>query len=198
MARPALGSSSPLTRCRWFMARSKASRTAFRMREEWASFSLILSSVWLIPKGAILDLGSHCLKRERKEKTEFSVSCFRLHQWPHSLCSAYSLTCTVDGDDSLKFSFKLKAIQCFSGQKSFCPNAFIVNSKWTCISVALFQSADQSKRFTTLVRFTHHTHTHTHSYTDGGAAMQGVNCSSGAIWGSVSCAMGFHQLPFDY
>ena len=101
MARPALGSSSPLTRCRWFMARSKASRTAFRMREEGASFSLILSSVWLIPKGAILDLGSHCLKREKKEKTEFSVSCFRLHQWPHSLCSAYSLTCPVDGDDSL-------------------------------------------------------------------------------------------------
>lgn len=66
-ARPVLGSSSPLTRFRWFVALSKASRTAFRIQEDRASVSLILSSVWLIPKGAILDLGSHCLRREKTE-----------------------------------------------------------------------------------------------------------------------------------
>lgn len=70
IARLALGPRSPLTRFMWFMARSKASRTAFRTLKVRASVSLILSSVWLIPKGAILDLGSHCLRRE---ETEVSV-----------------------------------------------------------------------------------------------------------------------------
>lgn len=60
-----LGSGSPPTQCRWFVARSKASRTAFRTQEERASVSLSLSSVWSTPKGAILDLGSHCLRREK-------------------------------------------------------------------------------------------------------------------------------------
>lgn len=66
--RPALVSRAPLTRFRWFMARSKASRTAFRMPEERASISFSLSSDWLIPKGTILDLGSHCQLRLLSKK----------------------------------------------------------------------------------------------------------------------------------
>lgn len=62
--RPVFGSSS-LTRSRWFMARSKASRTDFRTEDDRASISFILSSILLTPKGAILDLGSHCLMREK-------------------------------------------------------------------------------------------------------------------------------------
>ena len=59
-----LGSSSLLTWFRCFIARSKASRTVFLMEEARASISFILSSDLLIPKGAILDLGSHCLRKE--------------------------------------------------------------------------------------------------------------------------------------
>lgn len=66
--RPVLGSSSLLTRSRWFMARSKARRTDFRMEEDRASTSFILSSILLIPKGAILDLGSHCQLRLLSKK----------------------------------------------------------------------------------------------------------------------------------
>lgn len=66
--RPAPVSSSQLTRFRWSMARSKANRTAFRTWKERASVSLSLSSVWLIPKGAILDLGSHCQLRLLSKK----------------------------------------------------------------------------------------------------------------------------------
>lgn len=62
--RPVFGLSS-LARSRWFMARSKASRTDFRTEDDRASISFILSSILLTPKGAILDLGSHCLMREK-------------------------------------------------------------------------------------------------------------------------------------
>lgn len=68
IARLTLGSSSPLARLRWLMALSKASCTAFRRLEERGSDSLILSSVWSIPKGAILDLGSHCQLRLLSKK----------------------------------------------------------------------------------------------------------------------------------
>lgn len=74
-ARSTLGSGSPLTRRRWCIARSKASRTAFRTQEERASVSLIPSRVSLIPKGASLDLGSHCqLRLLSKKRTRKSFS----------------------------------------------------------------------------------------------------------------------------
>lgn len=59
-----LGSSTLPTQFRWFIARLKASCTVLRMEEARASMSFILSKVLSIPKGAILDLGSHCLRRE--------------------------------------------------------------------------------------------------------------------------------------
>lgn len=65
--RPVFGSSS-LMRSRCFMARSKASRTDFRTEDDRASISFILSSILLMPKGAILDLGSHCQLRLLSKK----------------------------------------------------------------------------------------------------------------------------------
>ena len=57
-------------------------------------------------------------------------------------------------------------------------------TKWT--SIVLFQSADRSKHFTTLVTVTY-SHTHLHTLMPE-AAMQGADCSSGEIWGSVCCS----------
>ena len=42
---------------------------------------------------------------------------------------------------------------------------YLVNGKWSCIFIALFQSTDHSNPFTILATFTH---SRTHSYTDGG------------------------------
>lgn len=60
-------------------------------------------------------------------------------------------------------------------------------STWAFISIALLQTFDSSKGFTTL-HFTSHPPIHTHIHplmTE--AAMQGSTCSPGAIWDSVSC-----------
>lgn len=53
---------SSCTMLRWFMARLKAIWTALRMLDVRPSIILILSMVLSIPRGTILDLGSHCLK----------------------------------------------------------------------------------------------------------------------------------------
>lgn len=56
---------SPCTRLRWFMARSKAIRTAFRILEFRPSIIFNLSMVSSTPRGTILDFGSHCLLKKR-------------------------------------------------------------------------------------------------------------------------------------
>lgn len=53
---------SSCTMLRWFMARLKAIWTALRMLDVRPSIILILSMVLSMPRGTILDLGSHCLK----------------------------------------------------------------------------------------------------------------------------------------
>ena len=84
--------------------------------------------------------------------------------------------------------------------------AFSLNlHKCSCIFIALFQFTDRSKRFTILDTFTH---SHTRSYSDGGGCHPCASCSSGAIWGSVSCSRilrhaaggtrNSNQPPFDY
>lgn len=55
---------SSCTMLRWFMARLKAIWTALRMLDVRPSIILILSMVLSMPRGTILDLGSHCLKRQ--------------------------------------------------------------------------------------------------------------------------------------
>ena len=61
-----------------------------------------------------------------------------------------------------------------------------MNGEWSCIFIALFQSTVLSKCFTTIATFAH---SHPHIDTQmAEAAMQDTNCSSGAIWGSVSCS----------
>lgn len=60
---------SSCTMLRWFMARLKAIWTALRMLDVRPSIILILSMVLSIPRGTILDLGSHCLKGENRFKT---------------------------------------------------------------------------------------------------------------------------------
>lgn len=58
---------SPCTRLRWLIARSKATLTAFLMLEFRPSIIFSLSMVSSMPRGTILDLGSHCLfKREER------------------------------------------------------------------------------------------------------------------------------------
>lgn len=52
---------SPCTRLRWLMARSKATLTALRMLEFLPSIIFSLSIVSSMPRGTILDFGSHCL-----------------------------------------------------------------------------------------------------------------------------------------
>lgn len=72
---------SSCTMLRWFMARLKAIWTALRMLDVRPSIILILSMVLSIPRGTILDLGSHCLKRENKHWhyiiwTASKIECF--------------------------------------------------------------------------------------------------------------------------
>ena len=64
--------------------------------------------------------------------------------------------------------------------------------KWTCISIALFQSTDHSKSFTPLVRFTY-SRTVVHTLMIG-AAMQGASCQK--QFGVQYRAQGhFHMQP---
>lgn len=63
-----LGFGFPQTRLKWSMARSKATRTAFLWNAEHDSTSFRRSSDGWIPKGAILDLGSHCQLRLLSKK----------------------------------------------------------------------------------------------------------------------------------
>lgn len=56
---------SSRTTLRWFMARLKAIWTALRMLDVRPSIILILSMVLSIPRGTILDLGSHCLQGKK-------------------------------------------------------------------------------------------------------------------------------------
>lgn len=73
---------SSCTMLRWFMARLKAIWTALRMLDVRPSIILILSMVLSIPRGTILDLGSHCLRRgERASMLE------QLHPGEASLSS---------------------------------------------------------------------------------------------------------------
>lgn len=58
---------SSCTMLRWFMARLKAIWTALRMLDVRPSIILILSMVLSMPRGTILDLGSHCLKTRASE-----------------------------------------------------------------------------------------------------------------------------------
>ena len=67
---------------------------------------------------------------------------------------------------------------------------------WTCISIALFLSADCSKCLTTLVTFTH---SHTHSYTDGRDchARCQLHIRSSVLWYAARGAGDLNQWPSD-
>ena len=57
------------------------------------------------------------------------------------------------------------------------------NGKWTCIYIAPISSAQN------ILQYLQHSPIHAHIHTlMAEAAMQGADCSSGAIWGSVSCS----------
>ena len=71
---------------------------------------------------------------------------------------------------------------------------FIIG-KWLCISVALFQSIDAGKRFTTLVTFTH---SHSHWYTDGRGCQAWCQLLIRSNWEFTILDTSTCQQPSDY